>query len=397
MSLLRCLKKHIFVASLLLLLLSHFTYSQALVINQRLVFTVISETWTGGDTYDVWVDETCELAYVTCGYFGFRIFNVSNPSDPILLSHLPESPAIIETGHATGFSHQMFVEDSIVYIGDGAAGLKIINCSNPSDPYVITSVTEGYAWDMEMVGSTALIANGFRGKGNPGVLIVNMSIPQNPFVIFNYTTSSDIPDIEVVGSNALVVNSEVGLLILDIGNYSSPEAIGQYTGPTNSYTGDVEIWGDLAFLIFWEYGLRILDSTDPEDIEEIGEFSEPYLTSITLDKNSNLGYLASYDDGLIVLNLTDPSSPQEIGRYQDSGKVYRSFIRDDLIFLADQEGFKILQMEFSQQDRTDTSVSPSLISSSIDSVNASSTGFEMLLVVISVIIFSIVQKRKQFN
>lgn len=52
------------------------------LIKDQIEFTKISETWTGGDTYDVWVDEDCNLAYVTYGYSGFRIFNVSTP--PIL-------------------------------------------------------------------------------------------------------------------------------------------------------------------------------------------------------------------------------------------------------------------------------------------------------------------------
>jgi hypothetical protein len=94
----------------------------------------ISETETGGDAFDVWVDETLDIAYVTSGYAGFRIFDIADLSAPILLSHVPESPALISTGHSTGFAHQLFVKDRIAYIGDGPSGLTIINCSDPNNP-----------------------------------------------------------------------------------------------------------------------------------------------------------------------------------------------------------------------------------------------------------------------
>lgn len=330
---------------------------------------------------------------------------MSNPSKPKLLSIIPEAPAVIGTGHATAFAHQMFVdnrEDIIIYIGDGAGGLTIVNCSDPTAPYILATFKEGHAWDMEMSGSKAYIAHGFMGLGNPGVMIANMSDPENPSLIFNYTTNYDVTDIEIIGDRAFIVNSDSGLIILDISNSSAPEVLGQYSGGANSYTADVEIWGDLVFLIFWENGLKILDIADPANIIEIGEFSETYLTTITLDTYSKLGYLASYNDGLVILNLTDPSSPIEIGRYHDSGKVCKTFLRNNLIFVADQdEGLKILQMVFSSHDFITTSFhtkptfSSSLLTTRTESVTSSTSSLNLLLVTLSLLIFLESKRRNQ--
>ncbi|MFX0015880.1 MAG: LVIVD repeat-containing protein [Promethearchaeota archaeon] len=368
---------------------------------QYIELTKMGEIGTGGDAYDIWVDENNELAYVTCGYFGFRIFNVSIPSNPILLSHTPESPAIIETGHSTAFAHQMYVdtrEDIITYIGDGAGGLKIMNCSDPHNPYVIATFAEGYAWTPVIIEDTGFVVNGFMGRGNPGFMIFNVSNPINPSLIFNYTTSVDVVDLGLVDNRAYIATSNGEMIILDISNYSSPSVLGEYIGSLGSFLGEIEVFENIAFLVYWEDGLKICDASDPLNITVIGIFEETHLTSFFLDVDTNIGYLASYDDGLVVLNLTDLTSPQEIGRYKDTGKVYRVMKRKNLIYITDQdEGLKILKMEFMNSSQTqissstDSSFEKSFLSTSARIRNTSTPSFELL---VGILVLLVTRKRK---
>ncbi|MHA2366897.1 MAG: LVIVD repeat-containing protein, partial [Candidatus Hodarchaeales archaeon] len=227
------------------------SYTHSMVSN-NVELILLSETGTGGDTYDIWVDETKELAYVTCGYYGLRILNISNPSDPVLLSIVPESSAVINTGHTTAYAHQILVKDHIAYIGDGPGGLKIINCSDPENPSVITHFTEGYSWDLEIVNNVAFVANGWNNMGNPGMMVIDITNLSNPLMIYNHR-DHDITDLEVSGNRLYLAGYTAGIAILDISNYSNPVLLGRYTDRDDTF--DVEIKSNFLFQSSWDYGL----------------------------------------------------------------------------------------------------------------------------------------------
>ncbi len=84
----------------------------------------LSNTNTGGDTYDIHVDLSNQLCFVSCGYQGVKIFNISNLEEPNLIASIPEEG---------GYAHQFEVMNNHLFIGDGNGGLKIIDCSEPSN------------------------------------------------------------------------------------------------------------------------------------------------------------------------------------------------------------------------------------------------------------------------
>ncbi|MHA2074409.1 MAG: LVIVD repeat-containing protein [Candidatus Hodarchaeales archaeon] len=311
--------------------------------NQNIGLILLSETGTGGDAYDIWVDENKKLAYVTCGYKGLRIFNISNPSDPILLSHVSESPAVINTGHTTAYAHQLQVKDHIVFIGDGPGGLKIINCTDPENPSVITHFTEGYSWDLEIVNNVAFVANGWNNLGNPGMMVIDITNLSNPLMIYNHR-DWDITDLEISENQLYLAGYDAGVAILDIMNYSNPVLLGRYTGRKGTF--DIEIKDSMVFQSSWDYGLQILDVADPGNITVVSEFSDidgGELASIHLD--TDFAFLAAMSDGLIVLNVSDPSTLLEVSRYNEIEGAYGIFTRDEFVYIADQDkGFVILEM-----------------------------------------------------
>lgn len=321
--------------------------SSVLVLPIELV--LVSKTDTGGDAYDVWVDENFELAYVTCGYGGLRIFDISNPERPVLLSHVPESDPLISTGHNSGYAHQLYVFGNIVYIGDGPSGLTIIDSSDPTNPIVLTHYVGGYTWDVSVKDDLAYIVNGWNNQGNPGFMILNISDPSNPIELSNSLTTGDTTDLEVVGNRAYLIKNMAGMTILDISNYSNPKVIGQYSSSLDLYPLDVEISENLAFVNYWKHGLIMLDITDPTDIIILSEFTEVD-DSTFLSVNDGLVYLAAMTDGVVVFNLTNPNFPV-VGKYTDTGKAYGIFAMDKYVFVADQdEGLKILEIATPKSD-----------------------------------------------
>ncbi|MFX0173526.1 MAG: NosD domain-containing protein [Candidatus Hodarchaeota archaeon] len=311
--------KFLIIYSTLILTLSSIPRTSCQESNQELNLIKIGEVPTGGDAYDVWIDENKELAYVTCGYDGLWIINVNDPSNPIQMAHIPESPAVINTGHSTGYAHQLYVDNNFVYVGDGAAGLTIANISDPRNPLVATRYTEGYAWDIHVVEKVAYVTNGFLGN-TAGLAILNVTNPTKPSLLGNYTIQSDITCIEVQKDLAFLADSDNGLVIVDISNNSAPFLKGECTGPENGGVGYVEVVNDLAYLTAWNKGLKIVNVSDPTEISTVNEYSLD-VGYFSIKVFGNNAYLGGLYEGLVILNVSDSSNPVEIGHYREKGRV----------------------------------------------------------------------------
>jgi hypothetical protein len=304
----------------------------------EITLTRIGQVETG-DAYDVWVDTDNDIAYVTCGYSGVRVFDVSDPHNPTDLASIPSS--------SNGYAHQFVMRESLMYIGDGSGGLKIINCTNSSNPDVLMQFTGDYAWAAEVEGDTAFVANGFMGSGDR-LTIVNVTDPTTPALLGSHSTVGDATDIEVVENLAFVTTSFAGFTVFDVSNYTNPVQVGQYEGgsTSNAELGDLEIVGDLAFLSYWETSFKVLNIGDLSNIRVIAEFNESLSAfSVHIEIDRSLAFLCDFELGLLVLDISIPTQLTEIGRYFDGGKPGRVQVVDDIVYMTDADnGFVILEI-----------------------------------------------------
>ncbi|MFQ6616699.1 MAG: hypothetical protein ACE5HZ_08065, partial [Fidelibacterota bacterium] len=92
----------------------------------------------------------------------------------------------------------------LVYVADGAAGLRIIDVSNPQAPELLGGVrTSGTAKDVAMAGRYVFVA-----VGAGGVDMVDVSDPGNPVLVENYNTSGYASRVSVSGSLVAVSDWE---------------------------------------------------------------------------------------------------------------------------------------------------------------------------------------------
>ncbi|MFW9943663.1 MAG: LVIVD repeat-containing protein [Candidatus Sifarchaeia archaeon] len=294
-----------------------------------------------GDAYDVYVDD--DIAYVTCGYSGLKVFNVSNPSNPFEIAHVPSD----YVGGQQAYAHQLFVDDNLLYIGDGRGGLKIVDCTNPTNPEVLVQYSGHYAWDVEVVGDVAFVSNGFMGSGDR-LTIVNVTNSTAPALVKSYVLSGDGTDLELVGNLVFVTTGETGFIVLDVSNHSDPVQVGQYVGESVSGAGvgDLEIVGDFVFLTYWGHNFEVLNISDVSDIGLVTEFSESSSGfSVYIERERDLAFLCDFEIGLVMLNISDPTQLTEITRYADGGKPCRIHVMDDIVYMTDQDnGFVILEI-----------------------------------------------------
>ncbi|MFW9981984.1 MAG: LVIVD repeat-containing protein, partial [Candidatus Thorarchaeota archaeon] len=304
----------------------------------QIVLTKIAQIETG-DAYDVWVDTSRNITYVTCGYSGVKAFDVSDPGNPIEIATVSSS--------LDYYAHQLVMRNNLMFIGDGRGGLKIIDFGNISSPIVLSQYTGDYAWDVEVRGDTAFVANGFQGVGDR-LTIVNVSDPTSPELLGSHTIAGDATDIEIVENLAFVTTSYAGFTVFDVSNHTNPIQLTQYVGPSTSDAdlGDLEIIGELAFLSYWGKSFKILNISNLSNIEIIAEYNETLDSfSVHIDTDRNLAFLCDLELGLLLLDIQNPTQITEVTRYFDGGKPNRIDVVGNLIYMTDQEnGFVILEI-----------------------------------------------------
>ncbi|MEA2070272.1 MAG: hypothetical protein U9O98_03185 [Asgard group archaeon] len=79
------------------------------------------------------------LVFVAVNWGGLAIFNISDPSSPVLIGTYQES---YETLYASDLTNGVFVEDDIAFVAAGKKGLLILNISNPYHPVKIAQHNE---------------------------------------------------------------------------------------------------------------------------------------------------------------------------------------------------------------------------------------------------------------
>ncbi|MFW9854389.1 MAG: LVIVD repeat-containing protein [Candidatus Thorarchaeota archaeon] len=283
---------------------------------------------TGGWALDIWVEGG--LAYLTDLEAGFRIYDVSNPSESEELAHMFPS----------GGAHQMFLDgpDDLVYLANHVHGLEIINVSDPTNPREIehTYHEGGYVSDVYLVDNLLYIIE-------HGLTVLNVSDPGNPVKLGEYPGDDYMSDIKVIGDYGYLSHGHFGLDILDITDPTNMTKVKTYVD--EGIANNAEVIGNLLFLADWDGGFKILDITDRNNPTKIGESesSTDYAGDLTI--TGHLAFVGGWEDGLYVYNISDPIQPMLLANHNDGGKATGVYVQDDLIFVADNtDGLEILRI-----------------------------------------------------
>ncbi len=358
----------------------------------------LDEISTGGDSYDVRVVD--DLVYVTCGYGGLRIFNVSDPSDIIQVGYLPE--------WSNGYSHQMAIDNDVVYIGDGRGGLWGINCTDPTNPTTSTNFLGGYTWDVQIDANAdiAFLADGgsFFGVGENGLKILDIHNKSSPVLLGQYITGGDATDIEIIDNTVYLVTGSTGLMIFDVSNYSNPILLGHVLEPFDELQaslGSVKVLEDLLYMAYWQGGLFLYNVSNPSNITVVGEFLKgDELFSIELDEELNLAFVVDQSEGLKILDIIDPSNPHIVSNFSDDSTIYSDvYYSGDYLYLIADTGLKTFKIDIDIDEETTTSTSiETTIEKTTTETSTTETGespsFEIFLV-FSGLFISLVIRRNQ--
>ena len=364
--------------------------------------------------FDIIVENS--FVYVSCGYNGISIYNISDFSNIVMIGHIDESS---NSGNI-GFAHQMTLVDNILYVGDGREGLRIVNVSDPSNPTVLGqyySPNGPYGWTAKIKNNIAFLASGFMGSSKPGFQIINITQPTTPHLLSEIITKSDVTDLEIKNSFVFITTENAGFKVFDVSNLTSPIEIGSYMGTHNSdlIVGELTLRDNMAFLVNYEFEARILNISDLSNIKMITKF--PYSSNSLFDikVKNNLAYISAPDDGYAIFDIKNPNFPEKLFQFNVNSTVanrkpYRFFLDEKYIYLTYQDTYwevsELQEVEvFSTTSESLNSESMSISETSvmtIQSSNDNKVGFSDLVITVIIImsirsIFRLLSKKNFKN
>ena len=195
-------------------------------------------------------------AYVASGG-GVTLFNVQNPTQ------INELTTVVAESYGEGIA----VDPPYILLGDGSAGLRILDATTPSAPTEVAQVdTLGYVEGVSYSGNIAYVAAGSR------IHLIDYSTP------------------------------------------GSPTYAGRIGSPLDYYQSSV-VRGSFLYVADFFGGFRVFDVSTPSNPRDVG-FFDPADRTARISLDGNYAYVANGDKGVTILDISTPASPTEGGRHQ---------------------------------------------------------------------------------
>jgi hypothetical protein len=284
------------------------------------------------DTFPTFGNTYCTIvrggiAYVADATGGFRIYNVTNPSDILPLGVVfPASGA-----------YDLMVSGNYAYLAS-QSGLIIVDIQNPFNPTIVGNYNVGG------VGQYIAIQNDLVALSVNGnyVYLFNVSIPSNPQLLYSYNTGANTCGMAFYGNYLYLSLFNTGsLLCLDIQKPTNPIFISSIS--IGGQPNDVIIRGNIAFVAAGSIGLVCINISNKYamQVEKCYDTSHAY----GLDVCGNIVYISDYYDGLICIQVAEYINPVLLSTFDIGISAHDISISGDLACLAaNTEGIKIFNV-----------------------------------------------------
>ncbi|MCF2143539.1 MAG: hypothetical protein K9W42_07540 [Candidatus Heimdallarchaeota archaeon] len=224
------------------------------------------------------------IAYLSMGYKGLSILNVSDPANPSLLGVYTNNPQY-------GFFQRLWFdnEHKRCYLTHEYYDLLIIDCADPTNPELYCTI---------------LI-------GEPDFILSNVFIRGN----IAYLTS------KLAGI----------LLIADISDPFNPVTLSWTYFGTWNYISDFFVRGNLIYVTTRNNLIAILDTTNKSDPKFTSILNNHWAFAQEIVVDGNYAYIAQYAGGLRAVDVSNPFEPKEVAAVRDHyrGLCFDVFVRED--------------------------------------------------------------------
>ena len=257
---------------------------------------VKAEKFGVDEVLSIRADPLNNLCFLMCGDDGVLVLDITRPTTPVLIDVLKDGPTDSRTADASAF---------MLYVADGANGLKVYNYTDSSNIILMGQMTidSGYAefinWD---VAKKAYMTTGAGGH------IYQLNITNVSDITYlwrlQYTPGQANGVLSV--TSALYLCNDFDFKVIDISNKTDPILTGEITFAGEPSSTDVS--GNTAVLAEGLTGIDIINITDPLNPELISKYEDVGTYYIDVAIDGDYVYCAT-DAGLEIIDITDLTAP----------------------------------------------------------------------------------------
>lgn len=238
--------------------------------------------------------------YALIDFFGLRVLDVSNPSNPTLRGALALKGGVIASA---------FLDPKTILTVNMVAGMQVLDVSDPAKPALLTShFTDGYAQDV--FPSRPLV---YVTDDPTGLYVLDLSKPGSPAEVS--VTGLDVPP--PPGGIGLVDFPQIRLALVDRPG-AKPARVAAVLDRTSGH------------LLFY-------DISSPGAPARLSLFKVPP-RSETLKAHGPRVYVAAGAEGLHVIDVSDPQKPASAGVFKTAQPARDVTVSEPFVFVATGAG-----------------------------------------------------------
>ncbi|RKZ12575.1 hypothetical protein DRQ53_14615, partial [bacterium] len=280
-----------------------------------------------------WIDVEGDYAFVTQKYDGLKIFDISDPTAPLLVGTY-ESPS-------GDFMYCVTVRGNFAYVGYGstsAAKFHVLDVTNPTSPALVGSYdTPGNVTEIAIAGDLAHIAD-----QQAGSLVLDISDPASPSFYSTYNPGGlFIYNIAATDSMTYAAAAHV-MYTINPHNLLLPP-VGSIPTEQTRQIGSIEVRDDMVFLGLGQE-FRVIDVSNPLAPLVVGSIESTGAREFMID--GNFAYIADNSDGLEVIDISDPTNPTFVTSY-DLHAAFDVDVSGNFAYVTDAgfgDGLKVIEV-----------------------------------------------------
>jgi hypothetical protein len=268
-------------------------------------------------------DASTQRLYLAAYFSGVEIWDLTDLENPVFMSRCPTEP-YPRAG--------IYVSGDYIFAATVSNGLRVLDASDPYNPYEVTSITLGSSfWNMAAYGNYLYITS-----STSGLKVVDISDPLNPDLAASFPTAKG--GISISGNYAYFAENGFGLRILDISDPLNPTEVG--TCGYTDYPDKITVCGDYAYLVGNQCGLLAFDVSDPANPFLAGSHADyfQYVTSC-----NGYVYVTDEVDGFYTFDVSDPTSMQVTDNFELAGFAADVAVSGNYLYTG-SSGFRVLDI-----------------------------------------------------
>jgi hypothetical protein len=251
---------------------------------------------------------------------GFRIYDVSEPSQPTLRGTIPL------------FVGQFEIVGDTLYAEHGSKLLRF-DISDPFSPIQIGEGFQGHATFGDIVVTDELVCLTY--WVSPAIELIARPLPDRTPVAGVSSERDDANDLVRVGDRAYVAWGD-GIGVFDITDPTHPGLIAVAEAYRSGFeSSSVSVSGSLAAVSQNGSRATLFDLTDPDSPQPAGVGFADARGKVHLDGMTL--YTSSYEAGVYIMDASDPADTWVIGRLNTDGSAFMVAVDGDTMYVADNQ------------------------------------------------------------